>query len=182
MFTVEEPVYKARMEQYASNGQTKELSLHEICKRRQITSANARLVCSTVLLIPTGGVTSVGVLLAIWRRRKAQKKYNIIVATMRKHNIKMPKRHKRDRAVPIAVTVGVYMATLGIVWGLDHVLSEAALYMIPSGYVPIDDVVNVPSTELSQQAFVQAMDGSLNFMQNTTELANEGLSNAPNAV
>jgi hypothetical protein len=142
MFTVEEPVYKARMEQYASNGQTKELSLHEICKRRQITSANARLVCSTVLLIPTGGVTSVGVLLAIWRRRKAQKKYNI----------------------------------------LDHVLCEAALYMTPSSYVPIDDVVNVPSTELSQQAFVQAMDGSLNFMQNTTELANEGLSNAANAV
>jgi len=182
MFTVDEPVYKARMEQYVSNGQTKELPLREICKRRQITSANVRLVCSTILLIPTGGVTSVGVLLAIWRRRKAQKKYNIIVATMQKHDIKMPKRRKRDRAVPIAVTIGVYMATLGMVWGLDHVISEAAMNMMPFGYIPIDDVANVSGTEVSQQAFVQAMDTSMSFMQNTTELANNSLSNAALAV
>jgi hypothetical protein len=204
MFTVDEPVYKARMEQYVSNGQTKELPHREICKRMQITSANVRLVCNTVLLIPTGGVTSVGVLLAIWRRRKAQKKYNIIVATMKQHDIKMPKRRKLDRALPIAVTIGVYMATLGMVWGLDHIISEAAMNMMPVNYIPIDNVANVSGTEASQQAYIQAMDASMNIMQNTTEvsqqayiqamdasmsfmqnttvLANEGLSNAGLAV
>jgi hypothetical protein len=193
MFTVDGPVYKAKMEQYASNGQTEELSHREILKRRQITSAKVRLVCSTILLVPTGGMTSVGVLLAIWRRRKAQKKYNIIVATMQKHDIKMPKRRKRDRAIPIAVNIGVYMATFGIVWGPDHVFSEAAMYMMPYGYVPIDDVVNVSGTEAAQQfiaspdLFVQGMvhggAGTLDFTcaaatQNMNGVINDLASNA----
>jgi hypothetical protein len=157
MFPVNEPVYLVKMEQFVSSGQTRELSLREISKRRQITSAKTRLVCSVILLLPTGGMTIVGVLLALWRRRCAQKKYNIIVATMQKHDIKMPKHRKRDRAVPIAVNIGVYMVTFGLVWGLDHVFSEAAMYMMPCGYVPIDEVVNVSGTEAAQQ-FIASLD------------------------
>jgi hypothetical protein len=193
MFTVNEPLYKATMEQHASNGQDEELSLREISKRRQITSANVRLVCSTILLIPTCGTTSVGILLALARRRKAQKKYNIVVNTMQKHGIKMPKHRKRDRAVPVAVIIGVYMATFGIVWGLDHVFSEAAMYMLPYGYVPVDDVVHVSGVEAAHQfiaspdLFVQGMvhggAGTLDFAtsaatQNMNGVVNDLVSNA----
>src|ERR1700744_1826312 len=151
MFPVDEPVYLVKMEQFVSSGKIRELSLREIGKRRQITSANTRLVCSVILLVPTGGMTIVGILLALWRRRCAQKKYNIIVATMQKHGIKMPKHRKRDRAIPIVVNIGVYMVTFGLVWGLDHVFGEAVMYMMPYGYVPVDEVVNVSGTEAAQQ-------------------------------
>jgi hypothetical protein len=151
MFTVDEPVYHIRMEQYASSGQTKQLVLREIGKRRQITSANTRVVCSIILLIPTCGMTTVGLLLAIWRLKKAQKKHNIIVATMQKNDIKMPKHRKRDRAIPIAVNIAVYMVTFGLIWGLDHVFGEAAMYMMPYGYVPTDEVIHVSGTEAAQQ-------------------------------
>jgi hypothetical protein len=188
MFSVDEPVYKTRMERYASSCQNKELQLREIGKRRQITSAKTRLVCSSILLVPTGGITIVGIALAIWRRRKAQKKYNIIVATMKKHDIEKPKPRKVDRAVPIAMTIVVYMATFGIVWGLDHVFSEAMMYMMPCGYVPLDDVVNVSGTEAASQfiaspdLFVQGMvhggAGTLHFAdaaatQNMSGVINE---------
>jgi hypothetical protein len=173
MFTVDEPIYKVDMEQYASNGQIDQLRLREIGKRRQITSANVRVTCNVVLLLPTCGMSIVGLALAILRRRKAQKKYDIIVATMQKHDIKMPKHRKRDTAIPIAVNVGVYLATFGIIWGLDHVFAEAAMYMMPYGYVPMDEVVHVSGPEAAQQfmaspdLFVQGMEqgarGALDF-------------------
>jgi hypothetical protein len=151
MFTVDEPAYKAQMEQYASKGQSRELYLREIAKRRQITSAKIRLVCSSTLLLPTGGVTVVGILLAGWRRKKAKTKYEIIVATMQKHGIKMPTHLKRDWMIPLAVNAVVYTVTFGMVWGLDHVFSEAAMYMTPYGYVPIDNVVNVSGTAAAEE-------------------------------
>jgi hypothetical protein len=157
MFTVDKPDYEARMEQYASKGQTRELSLREISKRRQMTSAKIRLVCSSVLLLPTGGITVVGILLAGWRRNKAKTKYEIIVATMQKHGIKMPLHRKRDWIVPLSVNIAVYTITFGMIWGLDHVFSEAAIYMAPYGYVPIDDVVNVSGTAAAEQ-FIMSPD------------------------
>jgi hypothetical protein len=185
MFTVDEPDYRIKMEQYASSGQRGELILREIGKRRQITSAKVRLACSIILLLPTGGMTSVGLLLAIWRYRQAQKKYNIIVATMQNHDIKMPKHRKRDRAVPIAVNIGVYMATFGLVWGLDHVFSEAAMYMMPYGYVPTDEVVHVSGTEAAQQ-FIASPDmfvhGMMHGGTSTLEFAHASATENMNGV
>jgi hypothetical protein len=151
MFKVNKPAYEARMEQYVSKGQARELSLREIGKRRQITSTKIRLVYSIGFLLPTGGMTFVGVLLAKWRRDRAKTKYNIIVATMQKHGIPMPKHRKRDWAIPFAVNTTVYLATFGMIWGLDHVFSEAAMAMAPYGYVPMDAVVNVSGTTAAEQ-------------------------------
>jgi hypothetical protein len=119
-------------------------------------------------------MTTVGILLAHWRRKKAEKKYKIIVATMQKHSIKMPEPHTRDVAVPLAVNLTVYIVTFGMIWGLDHVFSEAAMYMMPVGYVPLDDVVNVSGTAAAEQfiaspdLFVQGMlhgsEGTAEFM------------------
>jgi hypothetical protein len=174
MFSVNESEYRAKMEQYASKGQNLELSLREISKRRQMTSAKIRLVCSCTLLLPTAGMTTVGILLARWRRKQAEKKYKIIVEAMQKHNIKMPKHHTRDWAVPLAVNLTVYIVTFGMIWGLDHVFSEAAVYMMPYGYVPLNDVVNVSGTAAAEQfiaspdLFVQGVlhggEGTLEFM------------------
>jgi hypothetical protein len=174
MFSVNVSEYEAKMEQYVSKGQTRELSLREISKRRQMTSAKIRFVCSCTLLLPTGGMTTVGILLARWRRKKAEKKYNIIVATMQRHRIKMPEQHKRDWAIPLAVNLTVYAITFGMIWGFDHVFSEAAMYMMPAGYVPLDDVVNVSGTAAAEQfiaspdLFVQGMihggEGTADFM------------------
>jgi hypothetical protein len=174
MFSVNVSEYEAKMEQYVSKGQTRELSLREISKRRQMTSAKIRFVCSCTLLLPTGGMTTVGILLARWRRKKAEKKYKIIVPTMQKHGIKMPEHHKRDWAIPVAVNLTVYAVTFGMIWGLDHAFSEAAIYMMPYGYVPLDDVVNVSGTAAAEQfiaspdLFVQGMlhggEGTVEFM------------------
>ena len=172
MFSVNESEYEAKIEQYASKGQIHELSLREISKRRQMTSAKIRLVCSCTLLLPTAGMTTVGILLARWRRKKAEKKYNIIVATMQKHSIPMPKHHTCDWAIPLAVNLTVYIVTFGMIWGLDHVFSEAAMYMMPAGYVPLDDVVNVSGTAAAEQ-FIASPDlfvqGVLHGSEGTAE-------------
>jgi hypothetical protein len=154
MFTVDKPAYRAKMELYISQGQIQELYLREIAKRRQMTSAKIRLVFSSTLLLPTGGMTFVGILLASWRRNKANTKYEIIAATMQRHGIKMPKHRKRDWMVPFAVNAAVYTVTFGVVWGLDHVFSEAAMYMAPYGYVPTEDIVNVSGTAAAQEFFL----------------------------
>ena len=122
-----------------------------------MTSAKIRLVYSSILLLPTGGVTVVGILLASWRRKKAKTKYEIIVATMQKHGIKMPTPCKRDWMIPLGVNIAVYTVTFGMVWGLDHVFSEAAMYMTPYGYVPIDDVANMSGTAAAEE-FIMSPD------------------------
>jgi hypothetical protein len=174
MFSVNESEYEAKMEQFVSKGQIHELCLREISKRRQMTSAKIRFVYSCTLLLPTAGMTTVGILLARWRRKQAEKKHRIIVATMQKYGIKMPKHLKRDWAVPFAVNTTVYIVTFGMIWGLDHVFSEAAMYMMPYGYVPLDDVVNVSGTAAAEQfiaspdLFVQGVihgsEGTAEFM------------------
>jgi hypothetical protein len=117
-------------------------------------------------------MTTVGILLAYWRRKKAEKKYKIIVATMQKHGIKMPEHHTCDWAVPLAVNLTVYTVTFGMIWGLDHVFSEAAIYMMPYGYVPLDDVVNVSGTAAAEQ-FIASPDlfvqGVLHGSEGTAE-------------
>lgn len=69
----------------------------------------------------------------------------------------MPPHRKLDWFVPLAVNITVYAVTFSIIWGLDHVFSEAAIYMAPYGYVPIDDVVNVSGTAAAEQ-FIMSPD------------------------
>ena len=67
---------------------------------------------------------------------------------------KMPTHRTRDWAVPLAMNSAVYAVTFGMFWGLDHVFSEAAMYVTPYGYMPIDDVVNVSGTAAAEQFIV----------------------------
>src|SRR5262249_22258893 len=58
---------------------------------------------------------------------------------------------KRDWAVPIVVNVSIYVVSFGMVWGLDHIASEAFEYLTPYGIVPVNDCINASADATAQQ-------------------------------
>ncbi|KAN0117886.1 hypothetical protein V8E51_003863 [Hyaloscypha variabilis] len=135
MFSVNELEYEAKMEQLASTGQRHELSLREISKRRQITSAKCRLL--------------------------APQKSREEIQNHRGHDAKA---RYQDAGTP--------QTRLGYPGRREF--NSAAIYMMPYGYVPLDDVVNVSGTAAAEQfiaspdLFVQGMlhggEGTVEFM------------------
>ncbi|PMD48054.1 hypothetical protein L207DRAFT_521471 [Hyaloscypha variabilis F] len=152
MFSVNELEYEAKMEQLASTGQRHELSLREISKRRQITSAKCRL-------------------LALQKSREEIQNHRGHDAKARYQDAGTPQTrlgHPGRRE---------FNSVCSHIWhdlGPRPRVQEAAIYMMPYGYVPLDDVVNVSGTAAAEQfiaspdLFVQGMlhggEGTVEFM------------------
>jgi len=96
-------------------------------------------------------MTFVGFMLA-WRKRKiAKMKYGAVVKTINHYCVGLPKHRKRDWLIPIVVSTSIYVITFGIIWGLDHVAFEASEYLMPYGFIPVDDCINTSMEATAQQ-------------------------------
>jgi hypothetical protein len=153
MFYFNKNEYQMKIQELGKGGNKRELATREVLKRRQINSTKVRLIFCGALLLPTCGMTVVGFLLALRKRKLAKEKYRIVVNTINHHRIGLPKHRNRDWLIPIVVNTSIYVVTFGIIWGLDHVANEAWEYLMPNGFVPVDDCINT-STEATAQQFL----------------------------
>jgi hypothetical protein len=130
--------YKARTVQLAEghpNG-AYELRRREVTKRQQKTAGTAKIICSTILLPFTGGLSGIGLVLGIRQRSIASRKLNSIQSTMKEHDIPMSELRTRDKVLPIVTTAGVAIISLGMLHGLEGLASAGAASAAQHGVGP----------------------------------------------
>jgi hypothetical protein len=151
MFHFNEAKYEIKVHNFDKARSYQELASRERAKRRRLLSTKARICVTIVLLLPTGGATGPGLLMAMRQRYIAKRKYKHIVAAMHAHGHELPVPTTSDKVVPILITLTIYTLTLGLLYGLDEFGEYASQEILNSGMQTTGNLVSDAATSEGAQ-------------------------------
>ncbi|KAK4934770.1 hypothetical protein LTR10_024046 [Elasticomyces elasticus] len=158
IFHFDEEAYKQKVHCFPKDKCYQELAQREVCKRRRIYSTGVKIVCCSLLLLPTCGGTGFGLFLGFRQRSIAKKKYHHVVEAMRAHGFALPEPKKRDKLVPLAINVFIYSLSFGLMFGLEEAGLIATNEMAAYGVQSTGNIVDPSFLGEAQQFVVNPAD------------------------